>query len=346
VRARRFDATGAAIGGELPLNSTPAGDQIAPAVAAQPNGRFATAWASFGQDGSSWGIFGQRFGTPLVPCAPGPTTLCLNEGRFRVEVDWATALGTSGEGQAVALTSDTGYFWFFDEANVEIVIKVLEACTPFGNYWVFAGGLTDVAATLVVTDTETGATEAYANPLGTPFQPIQDTGNFFVCNAFHQKVPATSSAAREVPADLPADAPRVPRKVPAVFPAGAGASRVEDTSPCVSGAETLCLNGGRFEVRVEWETFQGATGDGQAIPLTSDTGYFWFFDAANVEMVIKVLDGCGVNGSYWVYAGGLTDVETRITVRDSESGVVWQAVNPQQTPFQPIQDVNAFPVCP
>jgi hypothetical protein len=155
-------------------------------------------------------------------------------------------------------------------------------------------------------------------------------------------VPAASPAAREVPADLPAGA----RKVPAVFPSGAGAFAAEDTSPCVPGAETLCLNDGRFEVRVDWETFQAATGVGQAIPLTSDTGYFWFFDPDNVEMVIKVLDGCGVNGSFWVYAGGLTDVETRITVRDSESGLVWQAVNPQLTPFQPIQDVNAFPACP
>jgi hypothetical protein len=62
-------------------------------------------------------------------------------------------------------------------------------------------------------------------------------------------------------------------------------------------------------------------------------------------MVIKVLDGCGVNGAYWVFAGGLTDVETRVRIRDTVSGELWERTNPQLTPFQPIQDVDAFPVC-
>jgi len=332
VRLRRYDVNGAPASGELPLNSTSSGDQASPAVAAQPGGRFVGVWASFGQDGSSWGIFGQRFGTPLEPCAPGPTTLCLNGGRFKVEVDWATALGTSGEGQAVALTDDTGYFWFFDASNVEIILKVLEACTPFGNYWVFAGGLTNVQASIVVTDSDTGSVRAYQNPLGTQFLPIQDTGHFFVCSN------AVLGDPERVAEPALAPAPGEGRKGTAVA--------TEDTSPCVVDAETLCLNDGRFEVRTSWETFQGATGDGQAVALSSDTGYFWFFGAANVEMVIKVLEGCVVNGSYWIYAGGLTDVATQITVRDTATGVVWTADNPQQTPFQPIQDVNAFPTCP
>ena len=32
----------------------------------------------------------------------------------------------------VPLTSDSGYFWFFDADNIELVVKVLDACTP-GN---------------------------------------------------------------------------------------------------------------------------------------------------------------------------------------------------------------------
>lgn len=320
---RRFDAAGTALTGEFPLHTTNANEQATPALAALPGGRFTAAWASFGQDGSSWGIFAQRFGTPLEPCAPDATTLCLNGGRFRVTVAWATALGTSGQGQAVPLTSDTGYFWFFNEENVEIVIKVLEACTPFGNYWVFAGGLTNVEATIVVTDTASGETRAYGNPLGTMFQPIQDAGHFFACSG------ATT-------------APEEPRATRALPPAQAAAA----AAACVANAETLCLNDGRFEVRVDWAIFDGQSGTGQAVPLTADTGYFWFFGAANVEMVIKVLDGCGVNASYWVFAGGLTDVFTHIRVRDTVTDMVWERTNPQQTPFQPIQDVGAFPVCP
>lgn len=62
-------------------------------------------------------------------------------------------------------------------------------------------------------------------------------------------------------------------------------------------------------------------------------------------MVIKVLDGCGIDGAFWVYAGGLTDVHARITLRDTITGLVKVYENPQQTPFLPIQDVHAFEVC-
>lgn len=40
-----------------------------------------------------------------------------------------------------------------------------------------------------------------------------------------------------------------------------------------------------------------------------DIGVFWFFIEDNVEIVIKVFDGCGVNGCYWVFVGGFIDVE-------------------------------------
>ncbi|HEX5715648.1 MAG TPA: hypothetical protein VF179_05775, partial [Thermoanaerobaculia bacterium] len=82
------------------------------------------------------------------------------------------------------------------------------------------------------------------------------------------------------------------------------------------------------------------------VPLTSDTGYFWFFGSTNVEMIIKVLNGCGANNRYWVFAGGLTNVRVRITVTDTLRGVTKQYTNPQGTAFQPIQDTSAFATCP
>ena len=47
-------------------------------------------------------------------------------------------------------------------------------------------------------------------------------------------------------------------------------------------------------------------------------------------MVIKVLHGCGVNGSYWVFAGGLTNVRTALTVTDTATGKSRTYVNPQR----------------
>jgi len=111
-------------------------------------------------------------------CVPSTTALCLNRDRYRVSAVWQLADGTRGQGQAVQLTTETGYFWFFSRNNLEIFVKVLDACSSFQHTWVFASGLTDVGVTLTVTDTRTGITNTYNNPIGTPFPPIQDTHAF------------------------------------------------------------------------------------------------------------------------------------------------------------------------
>jgi hypothetical protein len=64
----------------------------------------------------------------------------------------------------------------------------------------------------------------------------------------------------------------------------------------------------------------GQVGTARAIPLTGDTGAFWFFDPSNVELVVKVLDGRPVNGHFWVYAGALSDVAYTLTVTDTVTG--------------------------
>lgn len=112
------------------------------------------------------------------PCAKDASTLCLNSNRFRVRAHYTTD-SASGDGMAVALTGDTGYFTFFDPNNVEIVIKVLDACAPpFNQFWVFASGLTNVGVELDVEDPATFRSHVYLNPRGTAFQPLQDTAAF------------------------------------------------------------------------------------------------------------------------------------------------------------------------
>ncbi len=111
-------------------------------------------------------------------CTPSATAMCLDGGRFLVTADWLKSDGENGHGNAVPLTADTGYFWFFSPSNVEMVVKVLDACAVNSHQWVFAGGLTNVAVTFNVRDTQTGALKTYQNPQGTAFAPIQDTGAF------------------------------------------------------------------------------------------------------------------------------------------------------------------------
>jgi hypothetical protein len=120
--------------------------------------------------------------TPVAgSCVPGSTTLCLNGGRFRVQATFATPQGQSGNATAVPETTDTGTFWFFSATNVEAIVKVVSGCSFNQRYWVFAGGLTNVAVTVTVTDTRTGQVRTYTNPQGTPFAPIQDTNAFATC---------------------------------------------------------------------------------------------------------------------------------------------------------------------
>jgi len=64
--------------------------------------------------------------------------------------------------------------------------------------------------------------------------------------------------------------------------------------------------------------------------------------ASRDPLILKVLDGCPLGGHYWVYAGGLTDVEVAITVTDTLTGATRNYHNPPSTAFAPIRDTSAF----
>ncbi|HEX2551741.1 MAG TPA: choice-of-anchor Q domain-containing protein, partial [Nocardioidaceae bacterium] len=124
------------------------------------------------------------------------------------------------------------------------------------------------------------------------------------------------------------------------------AGAVERLPACQPDATTLCLGAGdRFRVAAHW-TARGEEGDARAIPLTPDTGSFWFFSPANVELTLKVLDGCAVNDRFWVFVSGLTDVDVDILVEDFVTGKTWLYSNPAGTIFQPRLDTGAFDICP
>ena len=108
-----------------------------------------------------------------------------------------------------------------------------------------------------------------------------------------------------------------------------------------------CLLDHRFEIAASFTAPNGGpAGNAHMVQLTDDSAYLWFFSADNVEVLVKVLNGCALNSRYWFFAGGLTNVDVMITVTDSNTGVMRQFHNPQGTPFQPIQDTSALPVCP
>lgn len=107
-----------------------------------------------------------------------------------------------------------------------------------------------------------------------------------------------------------------------------------DSSPCFAG--------NRFKVEARWLTRDGTSGNANVVRLTPDSGYLWFFSAANLEAVFKVIDACSSRGYFWFFAGGLTNVQVAITVTDTLTSRMKTYTNPQGAAFQPIQDNQAF----
>lgn len=255
-------------------------------------------------------------------CFAGPSSLCLGPGgRFQVQVTWRTQAGATGSGGAIPESSETGFFWFFDPNNVELAVKVLDGTTITGFYWTFYGALSNVEYWLVVSDRVTNESRTYHNPQGS-----------VAGQAHTESLPPAAT-----------DAP-----LPAVPPVTCNlqAPRDEVTTPgtCTPSANTLCLLGGRFRVEVGFTTDHAGSGPATAVPFSGgdQSGRFWFFDPGNIELLVKVLDGRSVTGSFWVFYGALSNVEYSVTVTDTETGRVRVYDNPKNN-FCGRADTAAFP---
>ncbi len=260
---------------------------------------------------------------PAGTCPASDSGLCLQNNRFRVEIDWRDFQGNSGRGTPVPLTADTGYFWFFNPANVETIVKVLNGQPINQHFWTFYGALSNVEYTMTVTDAETGLTQRYFNP-SRQFASVGDTESFGPNGASIESFTAPNQSLFE------SHEP----EIDALFERNTAGS-------CVVSSTRLCLNNGRFAVEATWTDFQGNRGVGMAEDLTSDTGYFWFFRDTNVEVVLKVLDGRPVNGRFWVFYGALSNVEYTLTVTDTQTGAIKLYRNVLRN-FGSLGDTQAF----
>jgi hypothetical protein len=263
-----------------------------------------------------------------VPSAcRGSNVLCLLGGRFSISVTWRDQRsGEVGVGTAIPGADRSGYFWFFNRDNVELVVKVLDGRAVNGSFWVFYGGLSDVQYEITVRDEATGQVRRYENAAGNVCGR-GDTGAFAV-------------GASTAPVTV-VEAPLRPAAVgPVLEPAAGGLAvdRFEDfgfaageavaqSGTCTPGDQVLCLQDGRFEVSATWRNHRaaGESGIGHASPSATGgekTGFLWFFSPENVELVVKMIDGRAVNGRWWFFYGGLSDVDYTIRVRDTVAGKV------------------------
>ena len=279
---------------------------------------------------------------PAGACVADAETACMQDSRFQVEAEWSRP----GEQEAIAAkvvragTNATGLFWFHDEANWEMLLKVLDGCAINGHVWVFGASATDLRYRIRVTDTATGELQTYVNAAGVAAEAIVDVTAFSAPCTGGGSSGARSAGSSDGVGGLVGWT--VESYVATDLPAR---SLAASTGGCAKTASELCLQDGRYTVAVSWSTRDGGEGSGKTPRAgTSDSGLFYFFDSGNWEMLVKVLDGCGVNGHHWVFAASATDVLFKIVVTDTVTGVVKMYEKTSDGPAPAFNDVAAFPL--
>ena len=127
---------------------------------------------------------------PTAPCLRDSMRACLIGGRFAVEVEMWDFSGNFFQGMIQhydGVSSETDQsvaFYSFQEGNVEIDVKMVDACTSgFHSFFVFASGGTNAATRVTITDTFTGEVYIINNPAGRIFITTADSRGFLTCDA-------------------------------------------------------------------------------------------------------------------------------------------------------------------
>lgn len=114
---------------------------------------------------------------------------------------------------------------------------------------------------------------------------------------------------------------------------------------CSSTPTAPCLQGDRFVVTVDWRDFGDSEGVATSVLEGTDSVLMWFFNPANWEILVKVLDGCALNNHYWVFSAAATTVHYRITVFDVLRGEQRIYFNYEGEAAGALTDTSAFATC-
>ena len=111
---------------------------------------------------------------------------------------------------------------------------------------------------------------------------------------------------------------------------------------CRPETASLTFAGG-IKVAMCYETADGEVGEGKAgIWASSESGLLWFFNRDNAEVLVKVLDGCHLNGHRWVYVAPATDLAFNLYVQGTD-GSNWSHHNRLGETATTRSDNFAFP---
>ena len=250
---------------------------------------------------ATWAVLVEA-SAPAGSCRADAETLCLHDSRFEVRMDWWSAAGESDAGRVVhAGTNESGLFRFFNPQNWEVLIKVLDGCAINQRIWVLGASTTDLGYRILVTDTVTGESRSYENEPGRPAPAIVDTNAFFA--------PCGTAAAGATTVETIGSGAFSRHAAGEEVSAPAVVAAEQFIGWCEDATWWLCLRNRRFGVTVTFSTPDGELHRGRVARVgTDETGVFYVFDPENWEVLVKVLDGCAINGHYWVFAASATDL--------------------------------------
>ena len=205
--------------------------------------------------------------------------------------------GTTGQGQVISQNDIYGIFSIpaitGNAGNPEVIVKMVDATGIGQNYWVFYGALTDLTYTLAVQEVATGKTKTYNDTrVGTTVCGKFDTSGF---GASIVTEPAEWSGM--------------------VTPSRATAG--EDTLKLISAHP--------FDVTLSAKDPRtGTEGQGQILAQNDIYGIFSIpaitGNAANPEVIVKMVDASGIGQSYWVFYAALTDLNYTLAVKETATG--------------------------
>ena len=289
------------------------------------------------------------------PPAPGDSTDCtptdvvaVMQGNYEIRMCFETPSGTSTDASNYHLESDTsGLLYFFDRDNVEVLVKVLDGCAINGHRWVFIAPVTDLAFNLTITERSTGRSFEHRNPKSRTARTRSDTAAF-PCRreASASLAPSGAAAGRVHDAALVGATP--PTGASARPDAGTGAGSAKpgaapDAPPstCKPTGPGIQLDGG-YRLDMCFATPGGLVQSALDWGLYGNSSaLLYFFDRSNAEVLVKLLDGCAINGHRWVFSAPATDLEFNLTIT-APDGERWVHRNTGGRTATPRADTAAF----
>ncbi len=305
---------------------------------------------------------------------PGPFPEATPAGELPDCLTWSRSTGLELDGYDVDVCVETpegerrrawdyrleadqsGLLYFFDRDNVEVLVKVLDGCAVNGHRWVFVAPVTTLGFRLHIQeygpwvpdrrqewyyDSKRRPQERLrwnddGNPQGSTARTVSDTTAFPCTPAEIAAAKAQATVAEGGHAAFLRSRGLTGAGLASLERRSAGAS-----TDCEPGGTALTLAGG-YQVSMCYETYAGETGDALDWGLdSSQSALLYFFERNNAEVLIKVLDGCGVNGHRWVFVAPVTDLAFNLRV-ESPDGQVWTHTNRLGQTADAASDTAAF----